>query len=106
MTTTSFSTALSEFVAATQARLDADYARAYPGAVAPRLSVDPSGRKYLRVVKAHEYGGRSVFCFVRASDGAILKAEGWKAPAKHARGSIYVNAGQDAVTTYGARYLR
>jgi hypothetical protein len=40
------------------------------------------------------------------ADGAILKSASWASPAKHARGSIYVNAGQDGVNEYGAHYIR
>ena len=50
------------------------------------------GRKYIRIVR--HWGGkpndRSVLCFVRASDGAVLKAAGWKAPTLNfTRGSIF-----------------
>jgi hypothetical protein len=48
-----------------------------------------SGPKYVRVVRSSPDGSsRSVFCFVRKEDGAILKAAGWKAPAKGERGNI------------------
>jgi len=98
--TNPFDAALTVFVAATQAKLDAHYA----GEPTPTLSVDPDGRKYVRVVSSG-HGQRSVFAFVERSTGNVLKAEGWKKPAKHARGSVYVNAGQDAVHVYGVNYL-
>ena len=99
-----FNSALKTFVETTQARLVADYARQYSNVTAPTLTVE-RGIKNVRIVSA-SLNSRSVFCFVRIADGAVLKADGWKKPAKHARGSIYVNHGQDAVTTYGANYLR
>ena len=103
--TREFNEALITFVNTTQARLDADYAALYGGfPAAPALTVDP-GAVNVRIVKTSP-ASRSVYCFVRISDGAILKADGWKRPAKHARGSIFVNAGQDAVSTYGANRLR
>lgn len=60
------------------------------------------GQKYARIVE--EGNQRSVFCFVDLSNGDILKAAGWKAPAKHARGNIANGATQ--VGPYGPAYLR
>jgi hypothetical protein len=78
------------------------------------------GNKYTRIVKedrrdqhrgdeaSDKYRSRSVMCFVRNSDGVILKAASWKAPAKHDRGSIFAENCDVGVNvdTYGARYLR
>jgi hypothetical protein len=65
-----------------------------------------AGIKNIRVV--HISGGsRSVYCFVEKATGNILKAAGWKAPAKGARGNIYKPesyAGADCYT--GWLYLR
>jgi len=61
------------------------------------------GVKFARIVKK-DGGQESVYCFVRLDDGAILKAAGWKAPAKHARGNI-ANGAAD-VGVYGPAYLR
>jgi hypothetical protein len=47
-----------------------------------------AGNKYLRIVRTSA-GSRSVCCFVEKSTGDILKAAGWKAPAKGARASIF-----------------
>lgn len=51
------------------------------------------GRKYARIVKRERNrdgvpSGGSVYCFIDLSNGDILKAAGWAAPAKGARGSI------------------
>lgn len=61
------------------------------------------GRVNARIVCGPE-GQRSVFCFVRLADGAILKAAGYKAPAKGVRGNI-ANGAAD-VGPHGAAYLR
>lgn len=45
------------------------------------------GRKYLRIVSNN--GQKSVYCFVDATNGDILKAATWAAPAKGARSSIF-----------------
>lgn len=47
---------------------------------------------------------RSVHCFVRLADGAILKADGWSKPAKGVRGNI-ANGAAD-VGPNGAAYFR
>jgi hypothetical protein len=100
--TPEFNAALEAFVNAVQVRSDVRYAQT-PRLEAPKFSVMP-GSKNVRVVSSQP-GSRYVFCFVRIADGAVLKADGWKAPAKHARGSIFVNNGQDAVSDYGANYI-
>lgn len=66
------------------------------------------GRRYCKVISTYVRASdqRSVFCFVD-QDGTILKADGWKRPAKGARGSIFgADKGASAVTEYGAVYFR
>jgi hypothetical protein len=79
------------------------------GAIMPsKLSIDPKGKKYIRIMQRdanetrEEYG--SAFCFISKENGDVLKAAGWKTPAKHARGNIY-KVGQEGVGAYGAHYL-
>lgn len=63
------------------------------------------GPRYVRVVRADPQ--RSVHCFVERSTGAVLKAEGWKKPAKHARGNIYDDKnGLGRMDRFGPAYLR
>ncbi len=70
------------------------------------LSIDPDGRKYIRIVNT-AYGSRSVFCFVEATTGDVLKADGWKRPAKHARGNIFDEYnGLSRIKWTGPEYLR
>lgn len=46
------------------------------------------GKRYAKIIKA--WGGQtSVWGFVELATGEIFMAEGWKRPAKHARGSIH-----------------
>jgi len=99
-----FNAALGEFVAATQEKINTEFARMYQHVKPPKLVV-VRGSKNVKIVEQGQ-GSRSVFCFVRIADGDILKAASWKAPAKHSRGSIYVNRGQEAVSIYGANYIR
>lgn len=49
-----------------------------------------SGKRYRRLVRIDnrsEFG--SVFCFVDTTNGNVLKADSFKAPAKGARGNIF-----------------
>ena len=64
------------------------------------------GSKNIRVVH-QSAGSRSVYCFIRKLDGAILKSAGWKMPAKGARGSIYNPESYAKADPYGSwLYLR
>jgi hypothetical protein len=77
-----------------------------------RISIDPNGKKYIRVVKTNinqdgSKGQKSVHCFINRENGDILKAASWKAPVtKNPRGNIYKFDALDAVTVYSAKYLR
>lgn len=63
------------------------------------------GRRYVRIVKDWN-GQQSVHSFVQIDNGDVLKAEGWKKPAKHARGNIYdVSGGLARVRWTGPEYL-
>lgn len=69
------------------------------------LSIDPKGKKYIRIVNDHSNGQRMVFCFIDKATGDVLKADTWAKPAKQPRGNIY-EVGKEGVTAYGAHYLR
>jgi hypothetical protein len=65
------------------------------------------GRKYAKVVTGNtRSSGGSVFCFVDRTNGDILKAASYKAPAKHARGNVLRDDRLNAVGRYGANYMR
>lgn len=66
------------------------------------------GSRYVRVVNSSEGGGsRSVWCFVDKTNGDVLKADSWKAPAKHARGNIFdAKNGLGSMGPYGPASLR
>lgn len=113
----SFDEALSAFVAAAQAKIDAEYAERFKNLVPCRLD-KVYGHRYVKIVRVRRHRdeqgnvvdtefGRSVFCFVDRTNGNVLKAASWKAPAKHARGNVYAQGnGADAVSCWGANYLR
>jgi hypothetical protein len=45
------------------------------------------GPKYIRVTDSHSNGQRSAYCFLD-HEGNIYKTDGWKRPAKGARGHV------------------
>ena len=54
-----------------------------------------TGKKFAKIAVGYVSNeGRSVYCFIDLSNGDILKAAGWKSPAKGKRGSIF-NEGYD-----------
>lgn len=105
-----FTQALEVFLTGAQAIIDKEHNTS--DIFNRKLSVDPKGKKYKRiVVKDHKQNGEelsltgSVFCFVNMENGDVLKAAGWKSPAKGARSNIYNEKhGVDGVNQYGANY--
>jgi len=71
------------------------------------------GPRYLRIAKQEfaratgEKVSGSVHCFLDRGNGDVLKAAGWKAPAKHARGNLGdAHAGLGSMGVNGPAYLR
>lgn len=83
---------LNAFVAAVSERHNTGLRAAYP-TCPPNwaIVVAESGRKFVRLVSQSEVAPlnhRSALAFIDLTNGDILKADGWKKPAKHARGNI------------------
>ena len=95
-----FDAALASFVDAVNEMRREYYAKNYSNLTADPITVTTRGIKYVKLVSCN-----SVYCFVRKSDGAILKAATYKTPAKHARGNINDANPLAAVTPHGAVYL-
>lgn len=94
--------AIQTFVEAVTTKVHAHFDTHYTRLAKPVFSA-MRGPRFTRIVR-EDPGSRSVYCFVDNETGAILKAAGWKAPAKHARGNI-ANGAND-VGPYGPAYLR
>lgn len=114
VTRATFEAKFEEFLPALQAWQDNHFKTAYSGALKADLYSAERGQKYIRIVGQRRDSsnlpvqyGRSVYCFLDYQ-GNIYKAAGWKAPAKHIRGSIFDDnfSFGKALTTYGAAYLR
>jgi hypothetical protein len=85
--------------------VETHYQTRFPNLDVPKMTLS-KGRKYAKIVK--ESNQRTVHSFVDLSNGDILMAATFNAPAKHARGNIFDNncGVGTAVSAYGANYLR
>ena len=73
---------------------------------APTIQIQP-GQRYARLALVDGmHGGLSAYCFVDLTNGDLLKAAGWKAPAKGKRGSIFADNPLSGCTPYGMAYAR
>ena len=91
---------LPNFVARIQALVDEHFAAHLSNLTPPTIEIH-GGRKYIKIAKVDNQ--TSVYCFVRAVDGAILKAATWKAPAlNYTRGNIFDNV--LPLSPYGVQY--
>jgi hypothetical protein len=89
-----FESSLQSFYAGCQAIHQKDY----PRPVEWRLDRLQKRVRLVREGSAH--------CFVEIATGDVLKAAGWKAPAKHARGNIYDESnGLKWMGPFGPAYL-
>jgi len=74
----------------------------------PPVYTMDKGRRYVRIVKNETFGsGRSVHTFIDTTNGDVLKADSWKAPAKHPRGNVFNDDnGMGGCSVWGGNYLR
>lgn len=95
-----FNKSLATFVSKSQALIDES------GGRSSTVLEFENGKRYVKVWSGSQ-GNRSVWCFIDKTNGDVLKAASWKAPAKHARGNIYdPDNGMKNITIYGPAYLR
>lgn len=84
-------------------KLEAHYTEKFAHVPVPVLSID-YGKKYARIVRDNNTQ-RSVYFFVDLATGDVLKAAGWKAPAKGPRSNVYdADFGLSGIGPYGANY--
>lgn len=96
---------LDDFMDAVQEMKTSIFKKSYlPDFCNPIMTVT-KGKKNAKIIVSDPH--TSVFCFIDLSTGNILKAAGWKAPAKHARGNIHTPThGVEFLGEHGAAYLR
>ena len=92
-----------------QAKLNAWFDQNVPLAKAenrPTIVAEP-GQRYCRIVKRRTPTEASCHSFIDMTNGDVLKSASWKAPAKHARGSVHdADGGASACDGFGANSLR
>lgn len=99
-----FDDALWKFVKGVQKIVNDAFTK-YENLTAPTIEIE-MGKRYVKVVKVDPNGGRSVWGFVDKTNGDILKAASWKAPAKHARGNIFSENPFKGMSWTGPYYLK
>jgi len=102
----SYEVALQRFIEALTNREKVHNKMNYPSLTPATFSVNP-GRVFDKVV-SNRQGSRSVYAFIRRSDGAIVKPASWNAPEpkKRERGNIYRENPLEGTGIYGVDYLR
>lgn len=101
---------LDAWLQAAQNMINTHYGTKFPRLNASSLEMS-DGRRYIRIDRIdldhNQTPSRSIHVFIDKKTGDILKAAGYKAPAKHARGNIFdASNGMSEMTPYGANYLR
>lgn len=91
VTTSEFQTALGRWLAGAQQTLDGFFTTHFPNTQVPVLKLSPGGKRYLRVIRCETVDAESgsAFAFIEVATGNVYKPDGWKGPAKGARGNIY-----------------
>jgi hypothetical protein len=95
---------LQEFIDAAQAMIGREFAALYPNVTPPRLEIMP-GPRFTRII-SNDGVSRSAWAFIENATGAILKPDGWKRPAKHARGNLHDPDPLRCIGRTGPTYLR
>lgn len=101
--------AIGTWVARAQRVIDDEWARSKNVGPTPVLSVDPKGRRYVRILRKdrpeHLFG--SVFAFIDLTTGDVLKPDGWKRPSPIPRGNVLdEKGGMQCVGAYGIVGMR
>ena len=101
-----YKTTLDSFLIECQSLVD-EHMRKYSW---EQLLLVKKGRRYDKIVSEdiHEEPHRNstrVWAFVDKINGDILKPEGWKKPAKHARGNIYDEDRMLFMSHHGPAYM-
>ena len=102
--TETFQTALTAFVAGAQAIVNGRFDVNYPNQIPPTLQAQTGG-KNVKIVNVKNGRVESVYCFVEIETGNVLKAAGFKAPAKGKRSCIFdADNGMSGIDCFGAIY--
>ena len=89
-----FQTALDRFLALTNKKSNDNYAKNLPSLLntehQEEFFAKEPGSKFIKIVRGKNGKAKSVHCFIRIADGAIMKAASFNAPAQNfSRGNIF-----------------
>ena len=110
-----FETGLEAFRAASEEIIRAHFARNDFTFAVPNVEILPRrGKRFAKLVRTEsdpetgeKRGQTMVHAFVEIDTGDIYKPATFKAPAKHARGNVYLDAGRASLTDSAhVKYLR
>jgi len=97
--------ATNTYVEVVQEEFNERYALSWPRSTVPTISVT-FGPEYARII-SDDGECFIAYSFIDMSNGDVLKPNGWKRPAKHARGNIFnADRGMTFVGEFWADYLR
>lgn len=95
------------WLAACQKMIADHYAVNLTNLPVPTLTVERNPKYWRIVINKTKSESRSVYCFIDPMTGDVLKAAGFKSPAKGARGNLFDDSnGMARMTVYGAAYNR
>jgi len=92
------------FCASLQNMLEKHHNKSFPTLPAPRVEIS-MGKRFARIIKK-DGSNASAYGFIDLSNGDLLKAASWKAPAMHARGNIFNQDALSGCGPYGMAYLK
>jgi hypothetical protein len=105
------------FVAHVNDKVSQHYARSFSQLTTPTHVAEKLSDKWTRINVVKNGRTSSVYCFICTKDGEtkalgkvvagdIHKAAGFKAPAKHSRGTVFSEDFNGCADIYGVKYLR
>lgn len=101
---TTYAEALGAWLERANAMVREHFAANYPNSKPPTIELDGEGTRYQRVVR-NDGVSRSAWAFIDRETGDVLKPDGFKRPAKGARGSVY-DLERPGIGPHGALYAR
>jgi hypothetical protein len=97
--------AVNDFVDFIKSMMQKYYSENFKNITMPEVTID-WGSRYAKIVKSDGVS-RSVYGFIDLINGDLLKAAGWKTPARGARGNVLdKNSWKNAITPHGMVYFR
>ena len=94
------------YIAELQEEKNKHFAENYNNLTPPVYTMD-IGRRYIRIVEngTGNSTSKNVHSFIDSTNGDVLKAASWKAPAKHPRGNVFSEKnGAEGRSVWGANY--